>query len=48
MIAIIHAKNGKYVDIATSSEVLAIRDSQKMKPLYESLGVTVSHNSERF
>ena len=44
-ITTIHLKRGKrYVDVITSSPVLAKRDSEEMKEIYEELGLTVSHN----
>jgi golgin subfamily B member 1 len=36
--------NTRYVDVITSSPVLAQRDSAEMRPIYEELGVTVAHN----
>ncbi len=44
-IAIIQIKRGKrYVDIITSSPVLAQRDCEQMSIIYKELGVTVAHN----
>uniref|UniRef100_A0AC34QSP0 Chloroplast protein-transporting ATPase n=1 Tax=Panagrolaimus sp. JU765 TaxID=591449 RepID=A0AC34QSP0_9BILA len=34
----------RYIDIITSSPVLAKRDSEEMKPLFEKFGLTVGHN----
>lgn len=44
-IATIHLKTGKsFVDVITSSPVLAQRDMEEMRQLYEELGLTVAHN----
>lgn len=34
----------KSIDIITSSEVLAKRDAEELRPLYQFFGVTVSNN----
>ena len=43
MVAIYKALLGENVDIVTSSSVLATRDADRQKPLYELFGITVSH-----
>ena len=43
MVAIYKALLGENVDIVTSSSVLATRDAEKQKPLYELFGITVSY-----
>ena len=43
MVAIYKALLGENVDIVTCSSVLATRDADKQKPLYDLFGITVSH-----
>ncbi|KAL6723220.1 hypothetical protein Aduo_018248 [Ancylostoma duodenale] len=48
-LAILRIKTGRYhetVDIITSSSVLAQRDAEHMKDIYESFNITVSHNCD--
>ncbi|KAE9547305.1 hypothetical protein FO519_009483, partial [Halicephalobus sp. NKZ332] len=47
-IAIIRAKVSKYkfVDIITSSPVLAQRDATEMRDIYEAMGLSVNHNCD--
>ncbi|CAF3427659.1 unnamed protein product, partial [Rotaria sp. Silwood2] len=45
-LAILRAKQNKTVDIITSSPVLAGRDVEKMKPLFNHFRITASHNCE--
>ncbi|CAF3975221.1 unnamed protein product, partial [Rotaria sordida] len=45
-LAILRAKQNKTVDVITSSPVLAARDVEKMKPLFNHFRITASHNCE--
>ncbi|KAE9547304.1 hypothetical protein FO519_009484, partial [Halicephalobus sp. NKZ332] len=47
-IAIIRAKSGdyKFIDIITSSPVLAQRDATEMRDIYEAMGLSVNHNCD--
>ncbi|KAE9547805.1 hypothetical protein FO519_008983 [Halicephalobus sp. NKZ332] len=46
-IACIRARTGyKFIDVITSSPVLAKRDAEALKPLYKRMQVTVSHNCD--
>lgn len=43
--AAIHALEGKKVHVATVNDYLAGRDAEKLKPFFETLGLTVAHAS---
>uniref|UniRef100_A0A914QP57 Chloroplast protein-transporting ATPase n=1 Tax=Panagrolaimus davidi TaxID=227884 RepID=A0A914QP57_9BILA len=45
-LAIIRAKEFGFLDIITSSPVLAQRDGEEMKVVYEAFGLTVGHNCD--
>jgi len=46
MLAVIKALQGKYVDIITSSIVLAKRDANERRNFYDIFNLTVSHNND--
>ena len=49
MLAAIYALRGKYVDVLTSSEVLAERDSKEKKKFYSMFNLSVTHaKNEKF
>uniref|UniRef100_A0A7E4ZVN0 Chloroplast protein-transporting ATPase n=1 Tax=Panagrellus redivivus TaxID=6233 RepID=A0A7E4ZVN0_PANRE len=43
-VAIIRAKTYQFVDVITSSPVLAQRDAEELKDIYSAMGVAVGHN----
>ncbi|CAF4173221.1 unnamed protein product [Rotaria sp. Silwood2] len=47
ILAVIHALNGKYVDIITSSPVLAERDAKEKANFYSMFNLECSHNNDK-
>ena len=48
MLAAIKALRGNFVDVLTSSEILAERDSEEKKIFYSLLGLSVTHAKNEF